>query len=138
MDDELFVWMLEDMLLTRTVDVRAVSSLADYMQQHPEVIRIDLTTDRLYAGASPGQRPEYEYWGSLDLRFQNDTQYGVLMQAFVTPATGSTRGSITVRVWSTKTYDKVESSELRKSNFTEPQTRTSTGPKPLPSKSRRM
>jgi hypothetical protein len=66
-DDDLFVWMLEDMLLTRTVDVRAVATLAEYMSFHREIIRIDLTTDRLYAFASPGQRPDYEYYGSLDL-----------------------------------------------------------------------
>lgn len=83
-DDELFVWMLEDMLLTRTVDVRAVSSLADYMGFHQEVIRIDLTTDRLYAGASPGQRPDYEYWGSLDLVWSEPhSPYHLSLQAAI-------------------------------------------------------
>jgi len=83
-DDELFVWMLEDMLLTRTVDVATVSSLADYMMQHREVIRIDLTTDRLYAGASPGQRPDYEYWGHLDLVWSEPSSpYHLSLQAAI-------------------------------------------------------
>jgi hypothetical protein len=83
-EDELFVWMLEDMLLLRTVDVEGVHSLAEYMQQHPEVIRIDLTTDRLYAGASPGQRPDYEYWGHRDLVWSEPTSpYHLSLQAAI-------------------------------------------------------
>jgi len=83
-NDELFVWMLEDMLLTRTVDVRAVGSLAEYMTLHHEVIRIDLTADRLYAGASPGQRPEYEYYGSMDLVWSEPSSpYHLSLQAAI-------------------------------------------------------
>jgi len=83
-DDELFIWLLEDMLLTRTVDVRAVSSLADYMGQHREVIRVDLTTDRLYSGGSPGQCQEYEYYGSLDLVWSEPhSPYHLSLQAAI-------------------------------------------------------
>ena len=57
-------------------------------------------------------------WPSLDLRFQNDTKYGVLVQAFRVKGDYSHRGSITVRMWSTKTYDKVVSTTPVKSNFT--------------------
>lgn len=42
--------MLEDYWLTRTVDVRGMSTLLQYMQGDPNLLRIDLTTDRLYAG----------------------------------------------------------------------------------------
>ncbi len=104
---------------TTTFNAAFFAGLKD-VEHHPHMFYID---------RYPAGREATVYWGSLDLRFQNDTQYGVLMQAFVTPATSSTRGSITVRVWSTKVYDKVESSELRKSNYTQPATRTSTDPK---------
>lgn len=48
--DDLVLWMLDDYWLVRQADVEAVQILADYMMHHPEVARIDLTTDRLYAG----------------------------------------------------------------------------------------
>lgn len=84
MPDELCILMLEDMLLVRTVDVRTVASLADYMMQHKEVVRIDLTTDRLYAGASPGQLPEYGYWGSTDLIWSEpESPYHLSLQASI-------------------------------------------------------
>ena len=84
MDDELFIWMLEDMWLVRTVDVRAVGSLAEYMQHHRDIIRMDLTTDRLYSLGSPGQVPEYEYYGSLDLIWSEpESPYHVSLQAAI-------------------------------------------------------
>ncbi len=104
---------------TTTFNAAFFAGLKD-VEHHPHMFYID---------RYPAGREATVYWGSLDLRFQNDTEYGVLMQAFVTPSTPSSRGSITVRVWSTKVYDKVESSTLRKSNFTEPKTRNSTDPK---------
>ena len=57
-------------------------------------------------------------WPSLDLKFQNNTKYGVLVQAYLVKATPSWRGSITVKMWSSKTYDKVTSTDPVKSNFT--------------------
>ena len=68
--------------------------------------------DRFYIDRYPAGREATVYWGSLDLRFGNDTPHGVLVQAFVKPATASTQGSITVRIWSTKVYDKVLSLSL--------------------------
>lgn len=47
---DLFVWMLEDYWITRTVDVTGVNTLADYVAMHPGILRLDLTTDRLYNG----------------------------------------------------------------------------------------
>ena len=48
--DEHLVIMLEDYWLCRTVDFRGVDTLHEYCKLHPEIIRMDLTTDRLYAG----------------------------------------------------------------------------------------
>ncbi len=44
-------------------------------------------------------------WGAVDLRFTNDTPYGVLIQANVTPSTPSTSGVATVSMYSTKWWD---------------------------------
>jgi len=65
----------------------------------------------------PAGREATVYYGSLDLRFRNNTKYGVLMQAWVNKSTPGSQGSITVRVWSTKIYT-VKSSTPVKSNFT--------------------
>ncbi len=62
-------------------------------------------------------------WGSVDLRFKNDTPYGVLVQAKVTPATGSSSGVVTVSMWSTKYWD-ITTRTGERYNLTSPQTRT--------------
>lgn len=72
----------------------------------------------LYIDRYPPGREATVAWPNLDLRFTNDTKYGVLVQASTVKATGSSRGSITVKMWSTKTWDKVESTTPAKSNYT--------------------
>jgi vancomycin resistance protein YoaR len=72
----------------------------------------------LYIDRYPPGREATVAWPSLDLKFQNDTKYGVLVQAFRVNGDYSHRGSITVRMWSTKTYDKVVSTTPVMSNFT--------------------
>lgn len=85
------------------------------------------TPHMFYLSRYPAGREATVYWGSIDLKFANDSKYGVLMQAYIKPSTSSSQGSITVKVWSTKTYEKVVSSELRRSNYTTGGTRTVTG-----------
>jgi vancomycin resistance protein YoaR len=72
----------------------------------------------LFIDRYPPGREATVAWPSLDLKFQNDTKYGVLVQAYIVKGTPSNRGSITVRMWSTKTYDKVTATDPIKSNFT--------------------
>ena len=62
-DDYAFVLMLEDYWLCRTVPCGHVESLAEYMRINPDVLRIDLTNDRLHSG----QATDVGYWGSVDL-----------------------------------------------------------------------
>jgi vancomycin resistance protein YoaR len=72
----------------------------------------------LFIDRYPAGREATVAWPSLDLKFQNDTKYGVLVQAYIVKATPSRKGSITVKMWSTKTYDKVVATSPIKSNFT--------------------
>lgn len=72
----------------------------------------------LYLDRYPPGREATVAWPDLDLKFTNDTDHGVLVQASAVQATSSRRGSITVQMWSTKTYDKVESTTPTRSNFT--------------------
>jgi hypothetical protein len=74
-----FVLCLEDYFLCRRVDNNGIATLADYMAYHPDIIRIDLTADRLYAG---GMR-DVGYYGHYDLieapqsPYQMSTQTGI-------------------------------------------------------------
>lgn len=73
----------------------------------------------LYFSRYPMGREATLDWKSVDMKFKNDSEYGVLLQAWITGRTGS-QGSITVRVWSTKTYTKVTASKPVQSNWRAP------------------
>ena len=62
-DDEVFCLMLEDYWLSRPVNRHAIMMLHDYMHQFKNVIKIDLGTDRLYAGGMT----DYNNCGYIDL-----------------------------------------------------------------------
>lgn len=78
--DDHLVLLLEDYWLCRTVDVRGVAACYDYICHRPEVLRIDLTGDRLYAGGMF----DVESWGNYDIietpsgtPYQFSTQAGI-------------------------------------------------------------
>ena len=58
-----------------------------------------------YIDRYPVGREATVAWPTLDLRFENDTPYGVLVDAHVTPASGSAQGVVTVSMYSTKYWD---------------------------------
>lgn len=73
----------------------------------------------LYFSRYPMGREATLDYDSVEMIFRNNTQYGVLMQAFTNnPKVGGT-GTVTVRVWSTKVYD-VKATTPVQSNFTDP------------------
>ena len=79
-DDELLVLLLDDYWLTRTADVGGVASLADYVAEHKRVLRMDLTTDRLYSG----RMFEVEGWGHYDIiETPHGTPYQMSLQAAI-------------------------------------------------------
>lgn len=78
-----------------------------------------------YISRYPEGREATVSWGSIDLRFQNDTRYGVLVEASVSPSTPSSQGAVTVSMWSTKTWD-ITTTTSGRSAFTSPATRTLT------------
>jgi vancomycin resistance protein YoaR len=63
----------------------------------------------------------------VDLKFRNDTDHGILIQAQVKPSTPSSQGEATVTMWSTKVWDITSTTGSRYA-FTSPQTRTMTTP----------
>ncbi len=72
----------------------------------------------LYFDRYPVGREATLDWESVDLKFRNDSPYGVLLQAWTTGRTGAT-GTVTVRVWSTRRYTIKASSPVR-SNYRAP------------------
>ena len=75
-----------------------------------------------YIDRYPVGREATVAWGSVDLRFRNDTPYGVLIAAHVTPSTPSSQGVVTVSMWSTKYWD-ITTSTSDRYNLTSPKTR---------------
>ena len=62
-------------------------------------------------------------WPDLDLSFRNDTDYGVLIHATVTPTHDyATQGVVTVQMFSTKVWD-IESQTSGRYNYRSPGTR---------------
>lgn len=72
----------------------------------------------LYFSRYPVGREATLDWVMVDMKFRNNTPYGVVLQAWTTGRTGQT-GSITVRVWSTKQYTVKASTPVR-SNYRGP------------------
>ncbi len=78
-----------------------------------------------YISRYPVGREATVAWGSVDLRFKNDTDHGVLIHSWVNPSTPSSQGSANVQFFSTKTWD-ITTSTGKRYAFTQPQTRTLT------------
>ncbi|MCW2796273.1 VanW family protein [Nocardioides sp.] len=88
---------------------------------------VEHKTHSFYIDRYPVGREATVAWGSVDLRFENDTPYGVLIDAHVTPSTPSAQGVVTVSMYSTKYWD-VTTSTGDRYNFVGPATRTLSGP----------
>ena len=72
----------------------------------------------LYFSRYPVGREATLDWVSVDMKFRNDSPYGVVLQAWTTGRVGQT-GSVTVKVWSTKRYTVKASTPVR-SNYRSP------------------
>ena len=77
----------------------------------------------LYIDRYPVGREATVAFGALDMRFENDTPYGVLVQASVAPASPGGQGELNVSMYSTKIWD-ITTDESPRRNFTEPGSRT--------------
>jgi vancomycin resistance protein YoaR len=82
----------------------------------------------LYFDRYPMGREATVVWGALDLKFQNTTPHGVLVQAWIEPSTPSSYGKMHVRMWSTK-YWEIKAGLSDQYDFTEPQVRYDTSDK---------
>lgn len=78
-----------------------------------------------YIDRYPVGREATVAWGAVDLRFTNDTPYGILIDANLIPSAGRSQGTLTVSMWSTKYWD-ITSTTSDRYNLTSPDTRTLT------------
>lgn len=85
----------------------------DDVEHHPHAFYID---------RYPVGREATVYFGSLDLRFRNSTDHGVLIKASINPSTPGTRGTMRVEMWSTKVWD-IQAGASERRNFRNPGTR---------------
>ncbi|WP_148613699.1 VanW family protein [Nocardioides rubriscoriae] len=77
----------------------------------------------VYIDRYPVGREATVAFGSVDLRFRNDTDHGVLISAKLTPSTPSSQGVLTVSMFSTKVWDITEVTSDRYA-YVAPGTRT--------------
>lgn len=75
-----------------------------------------------YIDRYPVGREATVAWGAVDLRFTNDTPYGVLIDTSFTNSTPSSSGAVTVTMYSTKYWDITTTTGPRY-NLTQPETR---------------
>ena len=76
-----------------------------------------------YIDRYPVGREATVAWGAVDLRFQNDTPYGVLIDANVTPARPRPQGVVTVSMWSTEALGHHQRRPADRYNFTQAEAR---------------
>jgi len=70
-----------------------------------------------YISRYPVGREATVAWPTVDLKFTNDTPYGILVQAWRDLSTPSTQGAMHVRMWSTKYWD-IKAGASARYNFT--------------------
>jgi vancomycin resistance protein YoaR len=83
---------------------------------------VEHKTHSFYIDRYPVGREATVAWPTVDLRFRNDTPYGVLISAHVKPSTPSSQGVVTVSMYSTRYWD-ITSTTSDRYNYTEEQTR---------------
>lgn len=79
-----------------------------------------------YISRYPEGREATVNWDNVDLKFTNDTPYGVLIEAWRVPSVGR-KGELHVRMWSTKHWD-IQTKKSARYAITAPKTRTLSGP----------
>jgi len=84
-----------------------------------------------YIDRYPVGREATVAWPYVDLKFENDTPYGVLVQAWIDPSSPGSSGAMHVRMWSTKVW-RIVAGQSERHNFTEPETRRLSGPECVP------
>lgn len=81
----------------------------------------------VYISRYPMGREATVNWPNVDLRFKNNTPYGILITAKRVPSAGRSRGELTVSMWSTKYWD-IKAKQSPQRNWRAPATIESKAP----------
>lgn len=82
--DNLVTILLDDYWLCRTVDHRGIITLCEYMENRPQVLRMDLTCDTLHVNGDARAADFVEYYGHYDLfEKKPDKAYRMSLQASI-------------------------------------------------------
>ena len=81
----------------------------------------------IYISRYPMGREATVNWPNVDLRFKNNTPYGILITAKRVPSAGRSRGELTVSMWSTKHWD-IKAKQSPQRNWRAPATIESKAP----------
>lgn len=84
-----------------------------------------------YISRYPVGREATVAWPSVDLKFKNTTDHGILIQSWITPSTAGSQGSMNVTLWGTKQWDIGAGLSSRR-NFRSPATRYDASGKCVP------
>ncbi|MFI6788267.1 VanW family protein [Nonomuraea sp. NPDC050383] len=87
---------------------------------------VERTPMDYYAVRYPAGRDAALLYPDRDLKWRNDSDHGVLIK------TATTGTSVTVTLWSTRRYDKIQAIESEKRDFTPFRTQTSSDPACVP------
>ncbi len=79
-----------------------------------------------YIDRYPVGREATVAWPTVDLKFKNDTDHGVLINTIHQPSSYAGQSAITVEMWSTKVWD-IESQTGARYDYTSPDTRYMSG-----------
>lgn len=78
----------------------------------------------LYFDRYPAGREATIVSGALDMSFRNNTEYPAVIQGSMEPSAPGKKGSLTFKIWSIPTWERVTSTEIKKSGFYSGTTRT--------------
>ena len=96
-------------VVTTTYNAAFFAGLTD-IEHHPH---------DFYISRYPVGREATVYWGSLDLKFRNDTKFGVLIHSSVQRSAPGRQGVMSVQMFSTKVWD-VKAGVSARRNFRKP------------------
>lgn len=83
---------------------------------------VEHTPHSFYIDRYPVGREATVAWPTVDMKFRNDTPYGVMIRAWVVPGNASRQGEMHVQIFSTKYWD-ISAGVSDRYNFTAPDTR---------------
>lgn len=82
--DNQVIIFLDDYWLCRTVDHRGIVTLCEYMQDRPQVLRMDLTCDTLHVNGDARAADFVEYYGHYDIfEKKPEKSYRMSLQASI-------------------------------------------------------